>query len=87
VRLGILDMLGLATTLIFALPVAGFGVQRLLGGDAAVGVGFLVVAALMVILPQRLMTPSDLPGAVAQRAAGRVLGPDDDPNDEDASRE
>ncbi|MEZ3116386.1 hypothetical protein RYH80_10740 [Halobaculum sp. MBLA0147] len=77
-RLGILDMLGTVGMLIFALPVAGYGIERALGGDAVVGGGFLVLAVLMVLLPQKLTTPSDVPGAVAERAVGGVVSTDDD---------
>jgi hypothetical protein len=71
--LGILDMIGLAATLMFALPVAVFGVQRVLGGDALLGWGLVAVAALMVALPHYLTTPADLPGKVAGSVVGRTV--------------
>ncbi|WP_321169617.1 DUF7533 family protein [Halorarum salinum] len=71
--LGILDQLGLAASLVFALPVALYGLQRAAGGEALVGAAFLVVAALMVYLPQRLTTPSDIPGKAAEKAVGAAV--------------
>lgn len=56
-RLGIIDMIGLAATLIFALPVANFGVTRLLAGEATMGVALLVVAVAMVAVPHYFMDP------------------------------
>ncbi|WP_435064551.1 DUF7533 family protein [Halobaculum sp. EA56] len=71
--LGILDQVGLAATLIFALPVAVYGLQRVLDGSTLAGVGFLVVAALMVLLPRRLTTPEDVPAKAAETAVGSVV--------------
>ena len=77
-RLGILEMVGLAATLVFAIPVALFGLEHLVGGDTLVGVGLLVVAVLMVVLPRRLTTPQDIPGEVAERVVGSAVKSDDD---------
>ena len=79
-RLGILETVGLVGTLIFAVPVALFGIESLLAGRTALGAGLLVVAVLMVVLPRRLVTPSDVPAAVAERAVDRAVG---DPDDEE----
>lgn len=59
-RLGLFDMIGLATTLVFALPVANVGVIRLLGGETLFGAGLLVVAVAMVVLPQFFFDPGRL---------------------------
>jgi hypothetical protein len=56
-RLGIIDMIGLAATLIFALPVANFGLTRLLAGETAMGVALIVVAVAMVAIPHYFMDP------------------------------
>ncbi|WP_251327976.1 DUF7533 family protein [Haloplanus pelagicus] len=83
-RLGILDTLGLAATLIFAIPVGLYGVESALAGRPILGVGLVVVAALMVVLPRRLTTPADVPGAVVERViGGAVKDPDADDADED----
>jgi hypothetical protein len=82
-RLGILDTLGLATTLIFAIPVGLYGVEAALGGRIALGVGLVVVAVLMVVLPRRLTTPGDLPGAVAERVVGGAVTDPDAGGDDD----
>jgi hypothetical protein len=67
---GILGTIGLAGTLIFAIPVVLIGIEKLLAGDVTLGVLFLGIAALMVGLQQFLSTPADLPGD----ALGKVVG-------------
>lgn len=57
-RLGLLDMIGLAASLVFALPLANYAVVRALAGDVAVGGGLLVVAVAMVVLPQYFLDPA-----------------------------
>ncbi|ELZ37488.1 DUF7533 family protein [Halorubrum tebenquichense] len=57
-RLGLLDMIGLAASLVFALPLANYAVVRLLAGELGVGVGLLVVAVAMVVLPQYFLDPA-----------------------------
>lgn len=56
-QLGILDLIGLATTLVFAIPVANFGVTRLLAGEAVVGAALLGVGVAMVVLPHYIFDP------------------------------
>ncbi|MFD1570033.1 DUF7533 family protein [Halorubrum laminariae] len=56
-RLGVMDMIGLAASLVFALPLANYAVIRLLAGELALGVGLLVVATAMVVLPQYFLDP------------------------------
>lgn len=56
-RFGILDTIGLATTLVFALPVANYGVMRALDGETALGAAMVVVAVAMVVLPQYFLDP------------------------------
>ncbi len=77
-QLGILDMIGTVGMLIFALPVAGYGIERAVGGDLLFGAGFVLLAALMVVLPQKLTTPGDIPAAVAERTVGGIVSVDDD---------
>jgi hypothetical protein len=72
-RLGILETVGLAASLVFAIPVGLYGVEAFLSGDRALGAGLLIVAALMVVLPRRLTTPADLPGAVVERVVGGAV--------------
>jgi hypothetical protein len=76
--MGIVRTIELAAALVFAVPVAGFGVSQLLDGQTAVGAGLLVIAALMVVVPYRLTTPGDIPGIAAEKAAGSVLPEDED---------
>lgn len=78
-RLGIFETIGLAASLIFAIPLALFGIETALAGQRALGAGLFLVAVLMVVLPRRLTTPTDLPSAVAERVVGRaVKEPDTD---------
>ncbi|UIP00524.1 hypothetical protein Hbl1158_03955 [Halobaculum sp. CBA1158] len=85
--LGILEQIGLGATLIFAIPVAVYGVQSILAGDELAGAAFLVVAALMVLLPRRLTTPDDVPATAAERAVGSIVGdPDSEPDPEESEQ-
>lgn len=72
---GILGTLGLAATLVFAIPVAMLGVDFLLKGRPALGTGFLFVAALMIAVEEYVTTPTDLPGMVAEKVVGRAVDP------------
>lgn len=63
-KLGIVQTIELAASLIFAAPLGMFGISRLLDGDVVLGTGLVIVAALMVLLPQYLTTPGDVPGKV-----------------------
>lgn len=56
-KFGLFDMIGLAATLAFALPVANFGVWRLMDGDHLFGGAMIVVAVAMVVLPQFFFDP------------------------------
>ncbi|MGM0605682.1 MAG: DUF7533 family protein [Halobacteriota archaeon] len=56
-KFGVIEMLSLAATLIFAIPVANFGVLRLLAGDTALGTGMIVVAVAMVVIPLYVLDP------------------------------
>jgi len=74
---GILGLLGLAGTLVVALPIAVLGLDFLLGSRPVVGAALLAVATLVVVLGERVPTVEDLP----EKAVGRVskrLEPDDD---------
>jgi hypothetical protein len=42
----------------------------------------VVVAVLMVVLPRRLTTPADLPGAVLERVVGTAVKEPDDDDDQ-----
>ncbi|MCL7416617.1 MAG: hypothetical protein M8354_02100 [Halalkalicoccus sp.] len=84
-HLGILDMIGLAASLVFALPVGVFGLNRLLDGQTILGGGLLVVALAMVWLPQKLTTPMDLPAEVAGAAIGTVAKTPEEDDEHDRS--
>ncbi len=86
-RVGILDMVGLATTLIFALPVGIFGVQTALGGNVLVGGVLVAVAVAMVVLPQYLTTPADLPEKAATTAIDTLVANGEHDGDDTATSE
>ncbi|MDL5361804.1 hypothetical protein [Halalkalicoccus sp. NIPERK01] len=84
-HLGILDMIGLAASLVFALPVGVFGLNRLLDGQTILGGGLVVVAAAMVLLPQMLTTPMDLPAEVVETAVGTIAKTPEENDEHDRS--
>ncbi|GAB3414827.1 hypothetical protein GCM10027435_10240 [Haloparvum alkalitolerans] len=57
-KFGLLDMIGLAATMAFALPVGNYGLMRLLEGETALGAAMVVVAVAMVVLPQFFFDPA-----------------------------
>jgi len=69
---GLVGTIQLAVVLVFALPVALFGIQWLLDGRP-LGLAFLALAAAMLALPHFLTNPFD-PADVAEAAVGRVGG-------------
>lgn len=71
--LGILEQVGLAATLIFALPVAVYGIQTILDGSTVFGAVTLLIAVLMVVLPRRLTSPDDVPAKAAETAVDAVV--------------
>ncbi|ELZ01429.1 hypothetical protein C482_06634 [Natrialba chahannaoensis JCM 10990] len=82
---GIIDTIKLAGVLILALPAALAGLEFVVvRGDAGTG-GVLIGLAIGLVVVERWLTmPSDVPGLVAKRAAGTVIGePESEPSDED----
>ena len=71
--MGITESITLAASLIFAIPLGVFGLTTLLDGNTFLGGVVLVVAVLMVVLPRRLTTPTDVPAAVAEKAVGKAV--------------
>lgn len=72
-NMGIMDMIGLAGSLVFAIPVGVFGLNQLLAGETVLGGGLVVVAVSMVLLPQKLTTPTDVPGDLAETAVEKTV--------------
>lgn len=75
---GILDTIGLLTVVVFAVPVALFGAEHLVRGEVVPGVAFLAIAVAMVAIEQYVVTPTDLPGMVAEKTVGAVVKTDDE---------
>lgn len=84
-RLGLMDMIGLAASLIFAVPLANYAVVRLLAGEIGLAVGLLVVAVAMVALPQYFLDPGRILRGLASGLLPRQLrggsASDRDPTD------
>ena len=72
-RLGVFDMIGLAASLVFALPLANYAVIRLVAGEFALGVGLLIVAVAMVVLPQYFLDPGRILRGVIRGLLPRPL--------------
>jgi hypothetical protein len=75
---GILEMLGSVSILMIAIPPAYAGLELLVRGNVAVGVGLLAVSLGMVVADQYVTTPGDLPVIVADKLVGAVARPPDD---------
>ncbi|WP_416838539.1 hypothetical protein [Haloferax sp. DFSO52] len=76
--LGILEMIGLGASLIFAIPLGVFGLTLLADGRTAFGAGMVLLAVLMVALPKYLTMPQDVPMLAAEKLAGGVTKEPDD---------
>jgi len=77
---GVIEFLQFAGSVVFAVPVAFFGILKLVEGDALVGAGFLLFSVVMVLGREYITSPQDLPAAALQRAAGVVAK---DPDEEE----
>ncbi len=75
-NLGLTDMIGLAASLIFAIPLGNYAVIRLLDGEVALGAGLLVVAVAMVVLPQYFLDPGRILRGLLGGLLPRQLRPD-----------
>ena len=69
---GLIDLIGLAVTLAFALPVGMFGLNMAVDGRP-IGFGLIALAVLMVVLPHYLWRPPSL-GDIAGATVGRLTG-------------
>jgi hypothetical protein len=79
---GILDTIGLAAALVFAIPIAVAGAGFLRQGDTVAGVALLGVAVAMVLIKRYITTPGDIPGTIAGKVVGTVVEePDPDENE------
>lgn len=77
----LLGYVGLGATLIFALPAVLLGVEFMFRGRTAWGVALMAAGALMIVVEERVTTPGDVPGLVAERTVGRITpDPDTDPD-------
>ncbi len=77
---GIFDLVGLAAALLFSLPVALFGLQRLAAGEPLMGVALLGIAVGMVLAEEYILTPRDILKAIATSAVENGV---DQPDDEE----
>jgi hypothetical protein len=75
---GILEMLGSVTTLLFSITLALAGAELLLGGNLSVGVGLLGMAFAVVVVERYVTTPSDLPVLAASKLVDAIVRPPDE---------
>jgi hypothetical protein len=75
---GIIGTLQLVGTVVLAAPLAILGVQFLLSDRLLMGGLFVGLAVAMLLLEEYLTTPQDLPAIIAERAAGRVAGDEEE---------
>ena len=75
---GVIDLLGLVGSVVFAVPVAFFGLLKMLDGDLLVGAGFVAFAAVMVVGMEIYTSPTDVAGNVLSRAVGKIAKRPDD---------
>ncbi len=80
-KLGIFDMIGLAGTLIFAIPLANFGIWQLLDGRVLFGAALIVVAIAMVVIPQYFLDPTRIAGQLVTGLLPGRSGTDESPSD------
>jgi hypothetical protein len=77
----ILDTLTLALTVALAAPVVIAGAEALAAGDRLLGGVLLGLAALMLVVEEFVLSPTDLPKAALQRVVGAAVK---EPEDDDA---
>lgn len=75
---GILDLVGFATMLVFAAPLALAGAELLVRGNRLLGGSLLAAALGMVVVERYITTPGDLPGLILGKLAGVVARPPDE---------
>jgi hypothetical protein len=75
---GIIGTVRLAAALVFAIPVAMFGLDYLLQGRTLMGAGAVGIAVLMVVMEEYLTKPTDVPGKAAEKAVGTVVETEDE---------
>jgi len=75
---GILELVGLAGSVLFAASVGLFGVETLVAGSTIPGLGYLVVAALMVVVPYYVTMPGDVAGSAVERTVDSVVETEDE---------
>ena len=79
-----METVGLLTVVVFAIPVALFGLEHLVRGEVVQGVAFLAIAVLMVAIEQYVVTPTDVPATLAEKTVGTVVTTDEgDEGDDD----
>jgi len=74
---GILETIGLAATLVLAIPIALFGAEHLVRGELVAGAAYVAIAVGLVVVEQYLTTPTDVPGMVAEKTVGKAVKTED----------
>ena len=86
-NLGVFDMIGLAASLVFAIPLANYAVIQLFAGQTALGAGLLVVAVAMVVLPQYFLDPGRILAGLIKGLLPRQLRGESSSDGKDAGTE
>ncbi|WP_336136481.1 DUF7533 family protein [Natronomonas amylolytica] len=81
--MGLIDIISLAGTLVLALPIGMLGVEFLVGGRTAMGVGFIAIAGALVVGQHYIGGVFDIKERVLGTAVDAVVieeeeGPADD---------
>ncbi len=77
---GVIELLELAGAVVFAIPVAFFGLLMFIEGRPLLGVVFLLLAGLMTLGKEYVPTPQDIPAAALGGLVGRIAK---DPDEEE----
>lgn len=73
----ILDLVSLAVALAFALPIALFGAELVVGGRPF-GLVYVGIAGALLAAQHYLTTPEDVPARAVQYAVGKFVRKKDD---------
>lgn len=69
---GIVETIQRMGTAVVVVLVAFPAVDFLLSGEYVVGAGLLAIAALIVVVSEYVVSPTDVPASAAARIAGKV---------------
>lgn len=86
-KLGVFDLIGLAGSLIFAIPLANFGIWQLLDGRVLSGAALVGIAVGMVVIPQYFLDPKRVVGKLITSLLPGRSGSDESVSDASTQKE